>query len=196
MARLSDEALDQIFRAARTYTGYTDKPVTESDLNDIWELLKWGPTSANLLPLRIVWCKSQQAKDKLAGFATPENVDPIKASPVTAILAFDMEFYEYAPKLFTLADVKPWFEGPEEVVYPAAFRNGTLQGGYFIVAARALGFDCGAMSGFDNKAVDEAFFSGTKYRSNFLCTVGYGDPKSLYAPRQPRPPFDWFNKIL
>jgi 3-hydroxypropanoate dehydrogenase len=196
MPRLSDEGLDLIFRNARTYTGYTNQPVTDDDLNNIWELMKFGPTSANLLPARFVYCKSQEAKDKLASFASEENIGPIKKAPVTAIIAMDMEFYEQAPKLFPLADIRPWFVGDEPKVFDAASRNSTLQGAYFIIAARALGFDTGPMSGFDPKAVDAAFLSGTKYRSNFLCTLGYGDPASLHYGRQPRPPFDWFNKVV
>ena len=195
MPRLSAEGLDLIFRTARTYTSYTDAPMNDADLDEIWELMKYGPTSANLLPARIVWCKSPAAKDKLAGFVTPENVLPVRHAPVTAILAMDMKFYEQAPKLFPIADVRPWFEGSDEVVYPSAFRNSTLQGAYFIIAARALGFDTGPMSGFDNAAVDQAFLAGTSYKSNFLCTVGHGNPATLHE-RMPRPPFAEFNKII
>jgi 3-hydroxypropanoate dehydrogenase len=196
MPELTTEGLDLIFRNARSFTGYTDEPVTDGDMDAIWELMKYGPTSANLLPARIVWCKSQEAKDKLASVATDENVVPIQKAPVTAIIAMDVKFYEMAPKLFLLADIRSWFEGPEAQVYEAAFRNSTLQGAYFIIAARALGFDCGPMSGFDPAKVDELFLSGTSYRSNFLCTVGHGDPASLHYGRQPRPPFDWFNTIV
>jgi 3-hydroxypropanoate dehydrogenase len=195
MPRLSNEGLDLIFRNARTFTRYTDEPVTDSQLDEIWELMKYGPTSANLLPARIVWCKSQEAKNKLATFATPENVVPIQTAPVTAIIAMDMRFFDYNDRLFPLADVRAWFEGPEDQVREPALRNSTLQGAYFIIAARAIGLDTGAMSGFDNLAVDEAFFSGTTHKSNFLCTVGHGDRSSLHE-RMPRPPFDWFNKII
>jgi 3-hydroxypropanoate dehydrogenase len=195
MPRLSKEGLDLIFRNARTFTRYTDEPVTDSQLDEIWELMKYGPTSANLLPARIVWCKSQEAKDKLATFATPENVVPIQTAPVTAIIAMDMRFFDYNDRLFPLADVRSWFEGSEDQVREPALRNSTLQGAYFIIAARAIGLDTGAMSGFDNVAVDEAFFSGTTHKSNFLCTVGHGDRSSLHE-RMPRPPFDWFNTII
>lgn len=195
MRRLPEEGLDLIFRTARTYTSYTQQPVSEAQLNDIWELMKYGPTSANLLPARIVWCKSREAKDKLAKLVTPENVVPVRSAPVTAIIGMDMKFYEYAPKLFPIADVRPWFEGPEERVREPVLRNSTLQGAYFIIAARALGLDTGAMSGFDNCAVDREFFAGTSHKSNFLCTLGYGDRASLHE-RMPRPPFDWFNKII
>ncbi len=195
MPRLSQEGLDLIFRTARTYTSYTEKPMSDADLEQIWELMKFGPTSANLLPARILWCKSAAAKEQLAALVTPENVEPVRKAPVTAIIAMDMKFYEQAARLFPIADVRPWFEGPEEVVYPAAFRNSTLQGAYFIIAARALGFDTGPMSGFDNAAVDRAFLAGTSYKSNFLCTVGYGNPASLHE-RMPRPPFADFNKVI
>lgn len=195
MPRLSQEGLDLIFRTARTYTSYTEQPMSDADLEQIWELMKFGPTSANLLPARILWCKSAAAKEQLAALVTPENVEPVRKAPVTAIIAMDMKFYEQAARLFPIADVRPWFEGPEEVVYPAAFRNSTLQGAYFIIAARALGFDTGPMSGFDNAAVDRAFLAGTSYKSNFLCTVGYGNPASLHE-RMPRPPFADFNKVI
>jgi 3-hydroxypropanoate dehydrogenase len=195
MPRLTQEGLDLIFRSARSYTSYTDAPMSDADLEEIWELMKFGPTSANLLPARIVWCKSLEAKEKLAGLVTEENVWPVKHAPVTAIIAMDMKFYDQASKLFPIADVRPWFEGSEEVVYPVAFRNSTLQGAYFIIAARALGFDTGPMSGFDNAAVDRAFLAGTSYKSNFLCTVGHGNPATLHK-RMPRPPFADFNKVV
>jgi 3-hydroxypropanoate dehydrogenase len=195
MSRLSREGLDLIFRTARTYTSYTDTPMSDADLEEIWELMKYGPTSANLLPARIFWCKSREAKEKLAGLVTEENVLPVRHAPVTAIIAMDMKFYEHAPKLFPIADVRPWFEGSDEVVYPVAFRNSTLQGAYFIIAARALGFDTGPMSGFNNAAVDQAFLVGTSYKSNFLCTVGHGNPATLHE-RMPRPLFADFNRII
>jgi 3-hydroxypropanoate dehydrogenase len=195
MSRLPDESLDRIFRSARTFTQYTDKSVSDQDLNAIWELMKYGPTSANLLPARIVWCKSKESKEKLSALVTEENVQPILTAPVTAIIAMDMKFYEYADRLFPIADVRAWFEGPEEAVREPALRNCTLQGGYLIIAARALGFDVGPMSGFDNAAVDKAFLADTSFKSNFLCTIGYGDQASLHE-RMPRPPFDWFNKII
>jgi len=195
MTRLSEDGLDLIFREARTFTRYTDEPVAEAQLIEIWDLMKYGPTSANLLPARILWCRSQEAKDKLASFATPENVEPIRKAPVTAIIAMDMKFFEYGDRLFPIADVRSWFEGSEDEVREPALRNSTLQGAYFMIAARAVGLDTGAMSGFDSAAVDEAFLSGTSHRSNFLCTLGHGDRSSLHE-RMPRPPFDWFNTIL
>lgn len=193
-AGLSDEGLDLIFRKARSYNGFTDQPVTEDKLHAIWDLMKFGPTSANLLPARIVWCVSDEAKAKLAGLSSGTNGAKILKAPVTAIIAMDLEFYEQGPKLFPHADVRPWFTGNEKSIADTAFRNSSLQGGYFIVAARALGLDTGPMSGFDNAGVDEAFFAGTSYKSNFISTLGYGDPSSVFD-RLPRPDFAEFNKI-
>ena len=191
---LNDQALDQLFREARTYNGYLDKPVSDAQLNDIWELMKFGPTSANCLPARLVWCTSQEAKEKLAALSMPANGDKIRSAPVTVIIGMDMEFYEQLPELFPHADAKSWFVGNEAMIQSTAFRNSSLQGAYFIMAARALGLDTGAMSGFSNDAVDAAFFAGTKFKSNFISTLGYGDPASIFD-RSPRPGFDRFNSI-
>lgn len=193
--RLSDQALDQLFRAARTYNGYVDKPVSEEQLRQIWDLMKWGPTSANMMPARILWLVSQEQKDKLAEFASSTNAPKIRAAPVTAIIGMDTEFYEQLPKLFPHVDARSWFVGNEPLIQASAFRNSSLQGAYFILAARALGLDTGPMSGFDNAAVDEAFFAGTPIRSNFISTLGYGDPATIFG-RLPRPDFEEFNKIL
>ena len=193
--QLSDDALDLLFRKARTYNGYHDKPVSEAQLRAIWNLMKWGPTSANMMPARILWCTSQDSKDKLAELASGTNAAKIRTAPVTAIIGMDIEFYEQLPKLFPHADARSWFVGNEQLSYDAAFRNSTLQGGYFIIAARALGLDTGPMSGFDNAAVDEAFFSGTSIRSNFISTLGHGDPSTIFE-RLPRPEFEEFNKII
>ncbi|MDB5687144.1 MAG: malonic semialdehyde reductase [Rhizorhabdus sp.] len=193
-AGLSDEGLDLIFRKARSYNGYTDQPVTEDQLHAIWDLMKFGPTSANLLPARIVWCVSDEAKQKLAALSSGTNGAKIVKAPVTAIIGMDLEFYEQGPKLFPHADVRPWFKGNEKMIAEAAFRNSSLQGAYFIIAARALGLDTGPMSGFDNGAVDDAFFAGTSYRSNFISTLGYGDPSTIFD-RLPRPDFTEFNKL-
>lgn len=192
---MPDEVLDRIFRKARTYNGYQDKPVDEAQLRAIWDLMKWGPTSANMMPARILWLVSQEQKDKLAALATGTNGPKIKQAPVTAIIGMDTEFYEQLPKLFPHADARSWFVGNKELSYNSAFRNSTLQGAYFIIAARALGLDTGPMSGFDNAAVDEAFFAGTPIRSNFISTLGYGDPSTIFE-RLPRPDFEEFNKIL
>lgn len=192
---LSDSALDQLFRTARTYNGYTDKPVTEAQLHAIWDLMKYGPTSANSLPARIVWCVSDEAKEKLAACALPANGEKIRKAPVTAIVAMDNEFYEHLPEFFPHADAKSWFAGSAALAQATAFRNSSLQGAYFIMAARALGLDTGPMSGFDNDAVDKAFFADQpNVKSNFISTLGYGDPATIFG-RSPRPGFDRFNRI-
>ena len=191
---LNDHALDQMFREARSYNGYLDKPVSDAQLNDIWELMKFGPTSANCLPARMVWCTSDEAKERLAALALPANGDKIRHAPVTVIVGMDREFYEQLPELFPHADARSWFVGNDPLIESTAFRNSSLQGAYFIMAARALGLDTGPMSGFSNDAVDAAFFAGTKVKSNFISTLGYGDPASIFA-RSPRPEFDRFNSI-
>lgn len=192
---LPQEALDQIFVQARSYNGYLDKPVAESDLHAIWDLLKWGPTSANQLPARIVWCVSQEAKEKLAAASSGTNGAKIRKAPVSVIIGMDENFHEYLPELFPPADAKSWFVGNDELRKTSAFRNATLQGAYFIIAARALGFDTGPMSGFDNAAVDAAFFADTpNVKSNFISTLGYGDPATIFG-RLPRPEFGKFNRI-
>lgn len=192
---LSDQALDQLFRTARTYNGYLDTPVSETQLHAIWDLVKFGPTSANCLPARIIWCTSTEAKEKLAALALPANGDKIRSAPVTAIIGMDLEFYENLPELFPHADAKSWFNTNAELAHATAFRNSSLQGAYFILAARALGLDTGAMSGFSNEAVDAAFFADTpRVKSNFISTLGYGDPATIFD-RSPRPDFDTFNRI-
>jgi 3-hydroxypropanoate dehydrogenase len=193
-APLTDQALDQIFREARSYNGYLDKPVSQDQLTAIWDLLKMGPTSANCLPARIIWCVSAEAKAKLAGMAMPANGEKILSAPVTVIIGMDMEFHEQLPELFPHADAKSWFTGNDALIKETAMRNSSLQGAYFIIAARALGLDTGAMSGFDQAAVNEGFFAGTNVKANFICTLGYGDPASIFD-RSPRPEFDRFNSI-
>jgi 3-hydroxypropanoate dehydrogenase len=192
---LDDAALDQLFRTARTYNGYLDKPVSAAQLHAIWDLVKMGPTSANCLPARIMWCTSDEAKEKLAALSMPANGDKIRKAPVTVIIGMDMAFYELLPELFPHADARSWFVGNEPMIQSTAFRNSTLQGAYFIMAARALGLDTGPMSGFNNDAVDAAFFAGTKVKSNFISTLGYGDPASIFD-RSPRPDFDRFNTVV
>jgi 3-hydroxypropanoate dehydrogenase len=194
-APLNDAALDQLFREARTYNGYLDKPVSDAKLNAIWELMKFGPTSANCLPARLVWCTSDEQKEKLAALSMPANSDKIRKAPVTVIIGMDMEFYEQLPELFPHTDARSWFVGNDELIEKTAFRNSSLQGAYFIIAARALGLDTGPMSGFNNAAVDEAFFAGTRIKSNFISTLGYGDPSTIFE-RSPRPDFERFNKII
>ena len=191
---LDDTALDQLFRTARSYNGYVDKPVTRDRLDAIWELMKFGPTSANALPARLVWCESDAAKAKLATCASEQNKGKIVSAPVTVIVGMDMEFYEQLPDLFPHADARSWFVGNQANIDATAMRNSSMQGAYLILAARALGLDTGPMSGFDNAAVDAAFFAGTPVRSNFISTLGYGDPSTIFA-RSPRPAFDRFNTI-
>lgn len=192
---LDAPALDQLFREARTYNGYLDKPISEAQLDAIWELMKFGPTSANCLPARLMWCTSDAAKEKLAALAMPANGEKIVKAPVTVIIGMDMEFYEQLPELFPHTDAKSWFVGNDELIEKTAFRNSSLQGAYFIMAARALGLDTGPMSGFNNAAVDKAFFGGTKIKSNFISTLGYGDASTIFE-RSPRPEFGRFNSIV
>lgn len=195
MPAIEGAGLDQLFRTARSYNGYTDAPVAEADLHAIWEVMKWGPTSVNQLPARLIWCTTPEAKEKLAGCATGSNPDKIRKAPVTVIVGMDVNFHEHLPELFTHANAKAWFDGNTELREVSAMRNSTLQGAYFIMAARALGFDTGPMSGFDNGAVDLAFFADQPgVRSNFISTLGHGDPATVY-PRSPRPPFDRFNRL-
>ena len=194
-ARLDDAALDQLFRTARTYNGFTDEPVTEDELRAIWDLMKMGPTSANQLPARLVWCVTPEAKEKLAACASDSNADKIRKAPVSVVIGMDVNFHEHLPELFPHTNAKAWFDGNAELRQVSAMRNSTLQGAYLIVAARALGLDVGPMSGFDNGAVDKAFFSGTPaVRSNFIAVLGHGDPSRLHE-RLPRPAFDRFNTI-
>lgn len=192
---LNAAALDQLFREARSYNGYLDTPVTRAQMDAIWELMKFGPTSANALPARLVWCESDAAKQKLAACTMPANAEKILQAPVTVIIGMDLEFYEHLPELFPHADARSWFVGNDALIETTAMRNSALQGAYFIMAARALGLDTGPMSGFDNAAVDAAFFGGTKVKSNFISTLGYGDPASIFG-RSPRPGFDRFNSIV
>lgn len=192
---LSAEALDQIFRAARSYNGYLDKAVSQEQIEAIWDLVKMGPTSANCLPARLVWCVSDEAKNKLAAMAMPANGEKILSAPATVIIGMDMEFYEQLPDLFPHADARSWFAGNDALAGATAFRNSSLQGAYFIIAARALGLDTGPMSGFANDAVDAAFFPDSKIKSNFICTLGYGDRSTIFD-RSPRPDFGRFNTVV
>ncbi|MFM7083548.1 MAG: malonic semialdehyde reductase [Hyphomicrobium sp.] len=194
-SNLNQLALAQLFTDARTYNAWLEKEVPDELLVEIVELMKWGPTSVNMSPIRFIFIKSQQAKEKLRPFLMSGNVDKTMAAPVTAILGYDLEFFEYLPRLFPHEDARSWFAGKKDFIATSAFRNASLQGGYFILAARALGLDCGPMSGFDNAGVDAAFFSQTQIKSNFLCNLGYGDPKGLY-PRSPRFEFHDIAKIL
>ncbi|MDZ4307911.1 malonic semialdehyde reductase [Allopontixanthobacter sp.] len=193
---LSDEALDQIFREARSYNGWLDKPVEDEQLHAIWDVLKMGPTSANMLPARIVWVKSDEAKARLVDAVSEGNKDKVRTAPVTAVIGMDIDFHEELPWLFPHTDAKSWFDGDEKGRREGAFRNSSLQGAYLIIAARALGLDCGPMSGFDADAVNRAFFADDpKVEVNFLCSIGYGDPESIFG-RSPRPEFGKFNTIV
>ena len=180
---------EQLFDNARTHNGFTAEPVSDATLKQLYELMKWGPTSANSSPARIVFVRSPEAKAKLLQTVSAGNYDKTKQAPVTAIIATDMEFYEKLPKLFPHADAKSWFVGKKEFADTTAFRNSSLQGGYFIMAARAIGLDCGPMSGFDHAKIDDAFWAGTTVRTNFICNLGRGDPSKLFG-RSPRLPFD------
>ena len=193
---LSDEALEQLFNEARTYNDWLDKPVGDEQLRAIWDLMKMAPTSANMQPVRIVWVKSLEQKQRLAECAMEGNKAKILAAPVTAVIGYDMDFHEELPWLFPHTDAKSWFEGDEEGRKEGAFRNSSLQGAYLMLAARALGLDCGPMSGFDADAVNAAFFGDEpRHRVNFICSVGYGDPASIFD-RSPRPDFSKFNSIV
>ena len=185
---LDDASLDQLFRTARTHNELGGE-VSDETLRALYDLLKWGPTSANMGPARLVFVKSPEAKARLAPALDEGNRAKTMAAPVTVIVGHDEDFHEKLPYLFPHTDAKSWFEGPREGRSVAAFRNGSLQGAYLILAARALGLDTGPMSGFNNAMVDELFFAGTAIKSNFLVNLGHGDPARLF-PRSPRLAFD------
>ncbi len=193
---LSDEALAQLFTEARSYNGWLDHPVSDASLEAVWDLAKMAPTSANMQPARIVWVKSDEAKARLAECVMEGNRAKVLAAPVTAVIGYDIDFHEELPWLFPHTDAKSWFEGDEAGREEGAFRNSSLQGAYLMLAARALGFDCGPMSGFDADAVNAAFFANEpRHRVNFICSIGYGDPDSIFG-RSPRPDFERFNQIV
>lgn len=194
---LSDRDLDLIFRAARTHNDWADTPVTEVQMRAIYDLMRMGPTSANASPARIVFVQSKAAREKLADCVSEGNRPKVLQAPVTAIIAMDTKFYDKLPQLFPHnPSARDWFTSSPALAKETAFRNSTLQGAYFIIAARALGLDTGPMSGFDQGAVDKAFFADQPgVRTNFIATLGYGDPASLY-PRSPRPEFELFNRIV
>jgi len=194
-AALPDACLDQLFGDARTNTAWLDKDVPDELLHSIVDLLKLGPTSANCSPARYLFVKSRAAKEKLEPYLSEGNRDKTMKAPVCAIIGYDLDFYEHLPSLFPHTDAKSWFEGKPQKIQETAFRNGTLQGAYLIMAARALGLDCGPMSGFDNDGVDRDFFAGTSTKSNFLCNLGYGEA-SVLKPRSPRFSFDQMARIL
>lgn len=193
---LDAATLDRIFRTARTHNAFLDREVPDALLRQLYDLMKWGPTSANMSPARLVFVKSAQAKKQLEPALDEGNREKTMKAPVTAILAHDMRFYDKLPFLFPHTDARSWFDGKTEQQLEApVVRNGSLQGAYLIIAARALGLDCGPMSGFDNARVDEAFFAGTHVKSNFLINLGYGDDSALFD-RSPRLPFDEAARIV
>jgi 3-hydroxypropanoate dehydrogenase len=192
---LDETALDAIFRKARTHRAWLDQPVPEDLLRRVYDLAALGPTSANCSPMRVLFATSREAKERLRPALALGNVDKTMQAPVTAIVGHDLEFYDKLPRLFPTADMRAHFAGKPELIAVTAFRNGSLQGAYLMVAARALGLDCGAMSGFDNAKVDAAFFPDGRVKSNFLCNLGYGDPSKL-GPRPPRLPFDEACRIV
>src|SRR5947208_40698 len=187
---MSSEGLDLIFRRDRTHNVWLDKPVEDALLVQVYDLAKMGPTSANMCPMRIVFVRSKEAKEKLKPALDAGNVDKTMKAPVTAIIGMDVHFFEKLPTLFPHTDAKAWFKDlPENVLEYTALRNSSLQGAYFMLAARSLGLDCGPMSGFNNQMVDAAFFAATTIKSNFLCNLGYGDLSKL-RPRNPRLSFE------
>jgi 3-hydroxypropanoate dehydrogenase len=187
---LNDQGWNLLFREARTHSAWLDKPVDDGLLRQVYDLAKMGPTSANMCPMRVIFVKSKEAKEKLKPTLDAGNVDKTMRAPVTAIIGMDIHFYEKLPVLFPHADAKAWFKDlPENVLEYIALRNSSLQGAYFMLAARSLGLDCGPMSGFNNQKVDAAFFAGTTVKSNFLCNLGHGDTSNLH-PRSLRLSFD------
>ena len=193
--QLDDRSLDIIFREAHTHSNWLDKPVSDALLHQIYDLMKWAPTSANSCPARFVFVRSAEAKQRLLPLMAPGNVEKTRAAPVTTIVGYDLEFYEKLPRLFPQTDARSWYVGNQPLIDTTAFRNGTLQGAYLLIAARALGLDAGPMSGFDNDKVDKEFFAGTRVKSNFVINLGYGDSSKLF-PRNPRLPFEEATKIL
>jgi len=190
MARpVDDHSLDQLFRDARSHNTWTDEGVSEVEMRAIYELVKMGPTSANCSPARFVWVTTPEGKARLKPHLSATNAEKVMKAPVTVIIGYDTAFAEMLPRLFPQAPTaKDWFANPQ-LAETTAFRNGTLQGGYLVLAARALGFDTGPMSGFDNAGVDREFFAGTTVKSNFICSIGRGDPSKL-PPRAPRLSFE------
>jgi len=184
--RIDDSALGQLFLDARTHNGWLDKPVPDSMLRELYDIVKFGPTSMNTQPMRLVFLRTATARERLRPHLGPANVDKTMAAPVTAIVGYDLAFHEHLPTLFPhRPNAKAMFEGKLPLIEATGFRNGSLQGAYLIIAARALGLDCGPMSGFDNAGVDAEFFRGTQVKSNFLCNLGYGDHSKVFA-RSPR----------
>jgi 3-hydroxypropanoate dehydrogenase len=195
MPTIDSAALHQLFLDARTQNGWLDQPVTDAELERLYDLLKMAPTSANCSPARLLFVRSPEAKARLLPCVTPGNLEKTRAAPVTAIIGYDLLFHDKLPQLFPHTDARSWFAGKPDLIAATAFRNGTLQGGYLMLAARAIGLDCGPMSGFDNARVDAEFWAGTAVKTNFLCNLGHGDPSKL-MPRSPRFRFDEACRIL
>jgi 3-hydroxypropanoate dehydrogenase len=193
--KLDDNALDVLFRAARTHFAWQPKPVSDELLHEIYDVFKFGPTSANSSPARILFLKTDEAKARLLPALPPLNVEKSRTAPVVAVIAYDLEFFEKLPKLFPHADARAWFASNPTLAQETAFRNGTLQGAYFMLAARALGLDCGPMSGFDAAKVNEEFFPDGKWKVNFICNLGYGTNANMF-PRAPRLDFEEACSIL
>jgi 3-hydroxypropanoate dehydrogenase len=193
-AELPEQALNQLFTEARTHHAWQDKPLEDAVLRRLYDLAKWGPTSVNSQPARLVFVKSKEAKERLIPALQGGNVEQVKAAPVTVIVAHDERFYDRLPVLFPAFDAKSMFASDEAMSRETALRNGSLQGAYLMLAARSLGLDVGPMSGFNNAAVDEAFFKGSSWKSNFLCNIGYGDVSKVF-PRGPRLSFEQAARI-
>jgi 3-hydroxypropanoate dehydrogenase len=192
---IPNESIQQIFTEARTHHAWLNMPVSDEMLHKIYDLAKWGPTSLNSVPMRILFIRSAAEKEKLYPALMGSNVDQVKTAAVTAVVAMDYEFYKYLPELFPAFDARPMFTSDKIAAETTAFRNSSLQGGYFMMAVRALGLDVGPMSGFDNAKVDETFFKGTSWKSNFLCNIGTGDSSKVH-PRGPRLSFEQSCKII
>ena len=180
---------EQLFDNARTHNGFKPEPIPEATLRQLYDLLKWGPTSANCSPARFIFVSSPEGKEKLLGGMSPGNQDKTRSAPVSVVIGMDMAFFEKLPQLFPHADAKSWFVGNQPMIDATAFRNSSIQGGYLILAARSLGLDCGPMSGFDAAKIDAAFWAGTSVKTNFVCNLGHGDASKLFA-RSPRLSFD------
>ncbi|SCZ57714.1 malonic semialdehyde reductase [Thiohalomonas denitrificans] len=192
---LDEQALDTLFRKARSFSYWQDKPVSDEQLQAVYDLMKMGPTSANCLPARLVFIKTPEAKERLKPCLAEGNVDKSMSAPVVAIIGMDLEFHEKLPRLFPHTDARSWYAGKPEKIYETAFRNSSLQGAYFMLAARSLGLDCGPMSGFDSEKLDVTFFPEGTIKSNFICAIGYGEASRLHA-RGPRLEFEEACRIL
>lgn len=192
---IDDAALDTLFRSARSQNGWIDRPLPEGVLEQLWSLVAMGPTSANCEPARIVWCVSLEARERLAACVSEKNAPKILGAPATAVIGYDLRFYDKLPALFPHTDARPWFTGSEAHARETAIRNGTLQGAYLMLAARALGLDAGPMSGYDADKVTQAFFAGTNVLPNFICSIGYGDPDKVFE-RLPRLAFEDANTVV